>query len=59
MKSSKPSRGPGYYGPLVVLTPREVREVRDALHGRPGETAAVARAKCDAALNRNHGAKAA
>lgn len=47
-------RARAYFGPLVVLTPEDVREVRDAMHGRPGDTAAVVRAKCDTALNHHH-----
>ncbi len=39
-----------YRGPLYVPTPAEIRELRDALHGRPGEVAAGARAKLDAAM---------
>lgn len=32
-----------YRGPLYVPTPEEIREIRDALHGRPGDVAVAAR----------------
>lgn len=54
MKRPPRTRARAYHGPHAVLTRDEVREVRDAMHGRHGDTAAAVRAKCDTALTHHH-----